>query len=136
MVYTVALLAVLVIYHGVAEVVYVAAGLPYRGVHKYGSIYAHNIFVHLRHTAPPVVADVLFELCAILSVVINGAQAIIYLARLEDKTIFLAMPYYILQLIVICHNAGKNRQNRLTVCGGSNMGTVDGVGGLSFCCTG
>jgi hypothetical protein len=44
-----------------------------------------------------------------LPVIVYCLQAIIYLAGLEDETIFFAVCNNILELIIICHNGGKNR---------------------------
>ena len=79
MINAVSLFAVPVVDHRIAEVVYMAAGLPYGGVHEYGGINAYNIVMHLCHAAPPVVADVSFQLGAKLAVIVHGAEAIIYL---------------------------------------------------------
>src|ERR1035437_667099 len=114
MIYTVAFLAILVIYHGVAEIVHMAACFPYGRVHEDSGVYAHNIIVHLGHTAPPVVAYISFKFSAKLPIIIHRAKAIIYLTRLKNESILFAVRYNILQLIIICHNGGKNRQKPLT----------------------
>ena len=106
-VHAVAFLTVFIIYHGVAEIINVPAGLPYRRVHKYSGIDTHYIVLHLCHALPPVFADVTLQLHTILAVIIYRTQPIIYFARLEYKTIFFAMPYYILQCILVCHRSQK-----------------------------
>ena len=69
---TVALLRVTVVYQRVVESIHVTAGLPHRGVHEDRSVDAHNVAVQQHHRLPPVLLDVVFQLNAVLSVVVNG----------------------------------------------------------------
>src|SRR5579872_6263914 len=99
MIDTIALFAILVIDHRVAEVIDVTAGLPCRGMHKDGGIDPYNILVELCHAFPPMILDILLELTAVLTIVIDSAQSVIDLAGREDKTVFLTMRNDRLKLI-------------------------------------
>ncbi len=73
----VALLAVAVVDQGIVKRVHVARSLPDGGVHKDGAVDAHDVLVQQRHGLPPVALDVILEFDAILSIVIDCAQAVI-----------------------------------------------------------
>ena len=68
----VALLAVLVVDEGVVEGIHVAAGLPDARVHEDGAVQTHDILVHLHHSLPPILLDIVLQLHAQLTVVIHG----------------------------------------------------------------
>ena len=81
------LFAVFVVDHRVVERIDVTARLPHGGVHKNGRIQAHHIALKLYHCLPPILAKVVFEEHAILAVVVHGAQPVVELARLKNKTV-------------------------------------------------
>ena len=76
----VALLAVAVVDEGVVEGVDVARSLPHGGVHEDGSVDAHDVLVQQHHRLPPVLLDVVFQLHAVLSVVVDSAEPVVYIA--------------------------------------------------------
>jgi hypothetical protein len=57
------------------------------------------IFMH-----PTVLLDIVLELNTILTIVVNGSQAIINFTTWEHEAIFLAMAYNFLKNIFLCHD--------------------------------
>src|SRR6478609_1877462 len=101
MVNPVTFLAVLVIDHRVAEIINVATCFPRGWVHKDGSINAYNIFMHLRHALPPVIADIFFQLAAIGAIIVYCTQSIIDLTGGKYKAIFFGMGNYSLKTVFL-----------------------------------
>ena len=102
---TVALLRVAVVDQGVVECVDMAAGLPHRGVHEDGGVDTDDVGMEEHHGLPPVLLDIIFQLHAVLTVVVNGGETIIDFRTRKDKAILFAMAYYLLEYIFLCHNA-------------------------------
>jgi hypothetical protein len=73
-------------------------------VHEDSCIETNNVLVQQHHTLPPVLLDIVFELNTILTIVINGSQAIINFTTWEHEAIFLAMAYNFLKNIFLCHD--------------------------------
>ncbi len=74
---TIALLRVAIVDEGVVEGVHVSAGLPSGGVHEDSGVDAHDVLVQQHHALPPVLLDVVLQLYAVLSVVIDGGQSVV-----------------------------------------------------------
>ena len=100
----VALLRVAVVYQRVVESVHVAAGLPYRGVHEYGGVYAHDVVVEQHHALPPILLDVVLKLHAHLAVVVDGGQAVVDVAAGEHESVLLAVRHDFLENVFLCHS--------------------------------
>ena len=100
----VALLRVAVVDERVVESVHVSACLPYRWVHENGGVDAHDVLVQQHHALPPILLDVVLQFHTVLSVVVNGSQSIIDLAAWEYEAILLAVRYYFLKNVFLCHN--------------------------------
>ena len=66
------LLRVLVVNQRVVERIHVARCLPDGRVHEDGRVDAHDVFVEQRHRVPPITFDIVFELNAVLTVVIHS----------------------------------------------------------------
>ena len=73
----IALLRIAVVDEGVVESIHVTAGLPRRGVHENSGIDADDVLMQEHHRLPPVLLDVVLQLHAVLSVVIDSAEAIV-----------------------------------------------------------
>ena len=56
------------------------------------------------HALPPILLDIVFQLNAVLTIVIDGCQAIINLTTWEDEAILLAVAHNLLEYIFLCHN--------------------------------
>src|SRR5258705_5773281 len=93
MVHPISFLAVLIVNHGVTEIVHMTGGLPGGRVHKNCCINTHNIIRELGHTLPPVIPYILFELAAVLAIIINGTEAIVNFTGRKYESIFLTMGY-------------------------------------------
>ena len=91
MIDAIALLRVAIVDHGIGEVVDVAGCLPYRWVHKDGSIDTHDVVVHAGHGSPPVVADGALQFGAVLAIVVYGRESVIDFGGRENEAILLAM---------------------------------------------
>src|SRR6476661_145498 len=112
MIYTITFIAILIIDHGIAKIIYMAACLPGGRVHKNCSIYTHNILVHLHHALPPMVLDILFQFAAPLSIIIYSSKSIINFRGRKNEAIFFTMGYDCLKTVIVCcHNGGKNKLN-------------------------
>ena len=70
---TIALFRVAVVNQRVVESVHVSAGLPYRRVHEDGRVDAHDVLVEQHHALPPILLDVVLQLHAVLTIVVNGS---------------------------------------------------------------
>ena len=101
---TITLLCIAVINQRVVESIYVSRCLPYCRVHEDSCIETNNVLVQQYHTLPPVLLDIVFELNTILTIVINGSQAIINFTTWEHEAIFLTMAYNFLKNIFLCHD--------------------------------
>ena len=100
----VALLAVAVVNQGIVECVHVARSLPDGRVHEDGAVDAHDVLVQQRHGLPPVALDIVFQLYAVLCIVIHSAQAVIDFTRREHKAIFLGVRHDFLEnVFLFCH---------------------------------
>ena len=84
---TVSFLRILVIDQRVVERVHMARSFPDRRMHEDRGVDTDNVLVQQRHAVPPIFLDVILQLNAILSVVVDGAQAIVNLGRGEYETI-------------------------------------------------
>ena len=99
------LLRVTVVDQRVVECIYVSGSFPCGRVHENSGINTDNVLVQQCHTVPPVALDVVFEFYAVLTIVIDGSQTIVYLARGEYKAVFLAMSYDFFEgfFLCLCH---------------------------------
>ena len=68
----VTLLGILVVNQRIVERIHMTGSLPYGRVHKDRRVNAHDILVKESHGIPPVTLDIVFELHAILTVVIHS----------------------------------------------------------------
>src|SRR5687767_5408957 len=98
--------AVLIVDHRIAEAVYVAGSFPGGRVHENGGVDAYDVLVHLGHAFPPIVAYILFQLGAVLAIVVYGTQAIVYFTGWENESVFFTMRYNRLEFILICCHSG------------------------------
>ena len=101
---TITLLGITVIDQWVVEGIHMSGSLPYGRVHEDSCIETYNVLVQQYHTLPPVLLDIILELNTILTIVVNGSQAIINFTTREHKAIFLAMAYNFLKNIFLCHD--------------------------------
>ena len=99
----VALLRIAVVDQRVVEGGHMARSLPRPGVHEDGGIESHDVLVQLDHRVPPVALDVVFQLHAVLSVVIDGGQTVVDLARREHESVLLAMGDQFLEKFFLRH---------------------------------
>ena len=70
---TITLLRVAVVDQGIVESIHMSRSLPYRRVHKDGAVDAHDILVQHRHSLPPILLNIILQLHAVLTVVVNGS---------------------------------------------------------------
>ena len=77
MIYPVALVAVFIIDHRVAEIVHVTTGLPGGWMHENRGINTHDILIELGHALPPMVLDIFFQFTPPLTIVIHGTKAVV-----------------------------------------------------------
>jgi len=69
----------------------------------------------LNHGFPPVLADIVFQLNTILTIIVYSAKAVVYFARGEYKPILLGMGYdFFENFFVLCHAAKVAKKNKLT----------------------
>ena len=100
----VALLAVLVVDQGIVESIHVAGGLPDARVHEDGAVQTHDVLVHLHHSFPPVLLDIILQLHAQLTVVVDSGEAVVDLRAREDESVFLGVSHHFLEeIVLICH---------------------------------
>jgi len=78
----------------------VAAGFPDAGVHEDGAVEPHDVLVHLHHSLPPSLLDIVFQLYTQLAVVIHSGEAVVDFAAGEDETVFLGVSHHFLEEIV------------------------------------
>ncbi len=100
---SVTLLRILVVDQGIVEGGDVARGLPSLGVHEDGGVDAHDVFVQLHHRIPPVAFDVILQFHAVLSVIVNGSQTVVYFARREYESVLLAVSDQLFEQLLLCH---------------------------------
>ena len=70
-------------------------------MHEYGGVNAHDVFVKQCHGVPPITLYIVFELHAVLAVIIYGSKAVIYFTGLEHESILLGMGYYFFEYVVL-----------------------------------
>ncbi len=99
----VALLRILVIDQRIVEGAHVARGLPRSGMHEDGGVDAHDVLVELDHRVPPVAFNIVFQLHAVLSVVVHGGQTVVDFARREYETVLLAVSDQLFEEFFLCH---------------------------------
>ena len=99
----VAFLRVAVVYERVIESVDMSRRLPYCRVHEYSGVDAHDVLVQEHHALPPVFLDIVFQFNTVLSVVVYGCQTVVDVAAGKHKTVFLAVRYYFLKNVFLCH---------------------------------
>src|SRR6185437_8986382 len=108
MIYTITFFTVFVINHWIAEIIYMAAGLPGKRMHKNCCINPYDIFTKLRHAFPPVIADILFQLTSVLPINIYRTKSVINFTGRKNISIFFTMRDYLTKIIdFICHKAAK-----------------------------
>ena len=76
----IALLAVAVVDQRIIEGVHMSGCLPYSGMHENRGINTYDIFMKKGHGVPPIPFDIIFQLHAVLTIVINGRQTIVNFA--------------------------------------------------------
>ena len=99
----VSLFRVAVVYERVIEGINVAAGFPDGGVHEDGAVQAHDVFVQQDHGFPPVLFDIVFQFHAVLTIVVDSAEAIVNVAGGEYETVLLAMGNDFLEYVFLSH---------------------------------
>ena len=73
-------------------------------MHEDGAVDADDVLVQQGHRLPPVTLDIVFQLNAVLCIVINRAQAVIDFTRGEHKAIFLGVRHDFLEnIFLFCH---------------------------------
>ena len=97
-------LRILVVDQRIVEGRNVSRSLPCAGVHEDRGVDAHDVFVELDHRIPPVALDVVLQLDAVLTVVVDGAQTVVDLARREDEAVLLAVGHEFLEKFVLSHS--------------------------------
>ena len=102
---TIPLLAVLVVDKGVVEGTHVARCLPGLRVHEDGRVNPHDIVVEFGHRIPPVAFDVVLQFNTQLTVVVNGSQTVVYLARRENKPVLFAVGNEFFEKFFLCHRS-------------------------------
>ena len=103
---TITLLRVFIVDQRVIKRIDVPRRFPNRRVHKNGRIDTDNIFVQQHHTVPPIFFDIVFQLDPHLSVIIHGAQPIVYFTRRKYESIFFTMRNQFLKdIFLLCHNS-------------------------------
>ena len=85
------LLGVAIVDQRVVECVNVSRRFPYRRVHEDSRVDAHDVFVKQCHGIPPITLDVILQLHAVLTVVVNSRKSIVYFAGREHKAVFFGM---------------------------------------------
>ena len=102
----VAFLGIAVVNQRIVEGVHVSRSLPSGRVHKDSGIDADDVLMQQRHGIPPVTLDVILQLHAVLTVVIDRAESVVNLAGREYKAVFLAMGDDFLEcfFLCLCHN--------------------------------
>ena len=100
---TVTLLRVLVVDQRVVERADMSRSLPRTGVHEDRGVDAHDILMQLDHRIPPVALDVVFQLHAVLSVVVHRSQTVVDFARREYESVFLAVGDQLFEEFFLCH---------------------------------
>ena len=76
---------------------------PYLRVHEDRRVDPDDIVVQPHHRLPPVTLDVVFQLHALLSVIVYGAQTVVYFARRENKPVLLAVSNQLFKKFFLCH---------------------------------
>ena len=100
----IALLGVAVVDEGIVEGIDVSAGLPRGGVHEDSGVDAHDILVQEHHRLPPVLLYIVLELHAVLSVVIDRAQAVVDVTGGENEAVLFAVRHYLFEnIFLLCH---------------------------------
>ena len=87
----VAFFRVLIVDERIVEGIDVSGSLPNGGMHKDGRIDAHDVFVEQRHSLPPILFDIVFQLNTELTIVVNGAETVVNFAGREHKTVLFAV---------------------------------------------
>src|SRR5437764_12964960 len=114
MIYAIAFVAVAVVNHRVAEIIYVATGLPGGGMHEDGSVNAHDVFIHARHGLPPMIFYIFFEFASPLSIIVHGSQPIINFTRRKYESILFAMTDNCLKPVAgFCHGRKCNSKSEM-----------------------
>ena len=99
----VTLLRVLVVDQRVVERTDMARSLPRAGMHEDRGIQPHDILVQLDHRIPPITLDVILQLHAVLAVVVDGAEPVVYLARGEYEPVLLAVRHQFFEKFFLRH---------------------------------
>ncbi len=100
----IALLGVAVVNQGIVEGIHVTRSFPDGRVHKDGRIQAYDILVQQGHRFPPVTFDIVFELDAVLAVVIHCGQAVVNFAGGEYESVLFGVRNYLLEdIFLLCH---------------------------------
>ena len=72
-------------------------------MHEDRGVDAHDILMQLDHRIPPVALDVVFQLHAVLSVVVHRSQTVVDFARREYESVFLAVGDQLFEEFFLCH---------------------------------
>ena len=100
-------LGVTVVDERIIESIYVTGGFPGRRMHEDSRVDTYYVVVEQGHRVPPIAFDIVFQFYAVLTIVIHGSEAVIYLAGREDESVFLAMSDEFFECFFLCcsHNA-------------------------------
>lgn len=72
-------------------------------MHEDRGVDADDILVQFNHRIPPITLDIVLQLHAVLSVIVHGTESVIYLARGEYESVFLAMGDKFLEKFFLSH---------------------------------
>ena len=76
----IAFFRVAVVNQRVVERIDMARGLPNRRMHENGRVETHDVLVEQDHRLPPILLDIVFQLHAVLTVVIDRAESVVNVA--------------------------------------------------------
>ena len=72
-------------------------------MHEDGRVESYDVAVEQHHALPPILLDIVFQLYAVLSVIVDSGQAIIDFTAGEDEAVLFAVAHYLLENIFLCH---------------------------------
>ena len=100
----VALLRVAVVDERVVEGAQVTRSLPRFGVHENRRVDADDVLVELDHRVPPVAFDIVFQLDAVLAVIVDSSQTVVDFARRKYESVLLAVSDQLLEKFLLSHS--------------------------------
>ena len=99
----VALLAVTVVDKRIIKGIDVTGRLPNCRMHKDGAVETDDVLMQQHHALPPILLDIVFQLHAVLPVVVHGAEPVVDVATGKDETVLLAVGDDFLEHIFLGH---------------------------------